>query len=228
MTALLAAWRARVERAGAHLGWRTPGVVARRHAGGRLAGDRRALRSVVRGDRSQRVGAVRGAGRARSASLERPRGGAGRGGAGGRRGSRHASSQPVIEESAALAALRAPRRARGASGARGAARCSRTRAGCRMCSTTPLLTLGPARAGATSRSTRAAGGRRCPLGASCATSRPPIVTGSNGKTTTVRLLAACARAHGWRAGYNCTDGVFLDDEARWQPATTPDPRARAW
>jgi UDP-N-acetylmuramyl tripeptide synthase len=40
-----------------------------------------------------------------------------------------------------------------------------------------------------------------------------IVTGSNGKTTTVRLLAACARAHGWHAGYNCTDGVFLDDEA---------------
>ena len=39
-----------------------------------------------------------------------------------------------------------------------------------------------------------------------------IVTGSNGKTTTVRLLAACARAHGWRAGFNCTDGVFLDDE----------------
>jgi len=40
-----------------------------------------------------------------------------------------------------------------------------------------------------------------------------LVTGSNGKTTTVRLLAACARAHGWHAAYNCTDGVFLDDEA---------------
>ncbi len=40
-----------------------------------------------------------------------------------------------------------------------------------------------------------------------------IVTGSNGKTTTVRVLAACARAHGWHAGYNCTDGVFLDDES---------------
>jgi UDP-N-acetylmuramyl tripeptide synthase len=40
-----------------------------------------------------------------------------------------------------------------------------------------------------------------------------LVTGSNGKTTTVRLLAACARAHGWRACYNCTDGVFLDDDA---------------
>ena len=40
-----------------------------------------------------------------------------------------------------------------------------------------------------------------------------LVTGSNGKTTTVRLLAACARAHGWRPGYNCTDGVFIGDEA---------------
>jgi cyanophycin synthetase len=39
-----------------------------------------------------------------------------------------------------------------------------------------------------------------------------IVTGSNGKTTTVRLLAACARAQGWHAAYNCTDGVFLDAE----------------
>jgi cyanophycin synthetase len=40
-----------------------------------------------------------------------------------------------------------------------------------------------------------------------------IVTGSNGKTTTVRLLAACARKQGWHTGYNCTDGVFLDREA---------------
>jgi cyanophycin synthetase len=37
-----------------------------------------------------------------------------------------------------------------------------------------------------------------------------IVTGSNGKTTTVRLLAACAQAHGWAAAYCCTDGVFLE------------------
>jgi UDP-N-acetylmuramyl tripeptide synthase len=40
-----------------------------------------------------------------------------------------------------------------------------------------------------------------------------LVTGSNGKTTTVRLIAACARAHGWRPGYCCTDGVFVDGEA---------------
>ncbi len=39
-----------------------------------------------------------------------------------------------------------------------------------------------------------------------------LVTGSNGKTTTVRLVAACAQAHGWRPGYNCTDGVFIGDE----------------
>src|SRR6267143_3922354 len=39
-----------------------------------------------------------------------------------------------------------------------------------------------------------------------------VVTGSNGKTTTVRLLSACARAHGWRTAYCCTDGVFLDEQ----------------
>src|SRR3546814_8509814 len=37
-----------------------------------------------------------------------------------------------------------------------------------------------------------------------------LVTGSNGNTTTVRLLAAMARAHGWPAAHSCTDGVFFD------------------
>jgi cyanophycin synthetase len=42
-----------------------------------------------------------------------------------------------------------------------------------------------------------------------------LVTGSNGKTTTVRLIAACAEAAGWRpSAYCCTDGVFLGGEAR--------------
>lgn len=36
-----------------------------------------------------------------------------------------------------------------------------------------------------------------------------VVTGSNGKTTTVRVVAACLRAHGWQDGYNCTEGVFI-------------------
>ncbi|MGH8028421.1 MAG: Mur ligase family protein, partial [Arenimonas sp.] len=37
-----------------------------------------------------------------------------------------------------------------------------------------------------------------------------VVTGSNGKTTTVRLIAAMCRAQGWRTGHSCTDGLFLD------------------
>ena len=39
-----------------------------------------------------------------------------------------------------------------------------------------------------------------------------LVTGSNGKTTTVRLLAAMFRAAGLKSGFNCTDGVFIDGE----------------
>jgi cyanophycin synthetase len=39
-----------------------------------------------------------------------------------------------------------------------------------------------------------------------------VITGSNGKTTTVRLVAACARRQGWSAGYNCTDGVVVDSK----------------
>jgi len=41
-----------------------------------------------------------------------------------------------------------------------------------------------------------------------------LVTGSNGKTTTVRLLAACAQGRGWHAGYNCTDGVYRGGQLR--------------
>jgi cyanophycin synthetase len=36
-----------------------------------------------------------------------------------------------------------------------------------------------------------------------------LVTGSNGKTTTVRLLAAMLRAQGLASGFSCTDGVFV-------------------
>ncbi|MDN5864017.1 MAG: Mur ligase [Gammaproteobacteria bacterium] len=40
-----------------------------------------------------------------------------------------------------------------------------------------------------------------------------LVTGSNGKTTITRLLAAMAKVHGWRTAHTCTDGVFVDAEA---------------
>jgi UDP-N-acetylmuramyl tripeptide synthase len=39
-----------------------------------------------------------------------------------------------------------------------------------------------------------------------------LVTGSNGKTTTVRLIAACLGAAGQRPGYSCTDGLFIGPE----------------
>jgi len=40
-----------------------------------------------------------------------------------------------------------------------------------------------------------------------------LVTGTNGKTTVVRLLAACAEASGLTTGYCCTDGVFVAGQA---------------
>ena len=39
-----------------------------------------------------------------------------------------------------------------------------------------------------------------------------LVTGSNGKTTTVRLVAAMLEAAGRTTGFNCTDGVFIGGE----------------
>ena len=39
-----------------------------------------------------------------------------------------------------------------------------------------------------------------------------LVTGSNGKTTSVRLLAAMAAAHGWTTGHTCTDGIYVARE----------------
>ena len=41
-----------------------------------------------------------------------------------------------------------------------------------------------------------------------------LVTGSNGKTTTVRLVATMLGAGGRVAGFNCTDGVFVGGEGK--------------
>jgi UDP-N-acetylmuramyl tripeptide synthase len=40
-----------------------------------------------------------------------------------------------------------------------------------------------------------------------------LVTGSNGKTTTARLIAAAAKAAGRTTGLCCTEGIFIDTEA---------------
>lgn len=67
-----------------------------------------------------------------------------------------------------------------------------------------------------------AGSRTWPLGALPTPAAVPwaelhgvptvLVTGSNGKTTTVRLLAAIARAAGLRPGFSSTEGVVVGDE----------------
>ncbi len=50
---------------------------------------------------------------------------------------------------------------------------------------------------------------RCPWSALRAIPKA-VVTGSNGKTTSVRLLAAMLRAHGLTPGYSSTDGLMVD------------------
>ena len=209
---LLAAWRGRVERVGARLGWPCPQTVVRRHSTGASLAitapyDQLFLATEVNEWALCAALLERDPGRwsnleqiliaAAAAAAENPANPA-------------ANLEPVMEESAALerfervAALEAN---------------PKLRALLEVAATRELphvlddseLTLGAG-----------IGGRSFAL-----TSLPPaaevpwqelrgiptaLVTGSNGKTTTVRLLAACARASGWRAGYNCTDGVFLDEE----------------
>ena len=205
--ALLGEWRARAARARQRLGWHMPGLVARRHVGGvslALAAPADALftatevnewawcASLVAHDplRWRELEAALAA-----AALESAADGP-------------ALPAPVLEERAALARFvqlasreALPRLAalRQVAAARGLP--------CIVDDTT--LTIGAG-----------AGGRDFELGALPEPAAvawdelhdipTALVTGSNGKTTTVRLLAACAQAHGWRAAYCCTDGVFLD------------------
>ncbi|MEM7416242.1 MAG: Mur ligase family protein [Gemmatimonadota bacterium] len=39
-----------------------------------------------------------------------------------------------------------------------------------------------------------------------------IVTGTNGKTTTVRMASSIAKAAGYTVGFTCTDGIYVGDE----------------
>jgi UDP-N-acetylmuramyl tripeptide synthase len=211
--ALIAGWRERVERAGAHLNWGKSAAVARHHAGGvslaiAAPGDQLFLATEVNEwalcaalvDRdparfnSLEEALVAEALRA-AADVANPT----------------AAVPPTLAEGAALARFKRlaatesqPRLRRLLEAA--------TARGLPYVVDETELTLGAG-----------AGGRNFPLNALPKVDAVPwqelrdiptaLVTGSNGKTTTVRLLAACARAAGWHAGYNCTDGVFLDDEA---------------
>jgi cyanophycin synthetase len=208
--ALLAGWRVRLARARARLGWAQRDLVARPHAGGAslaIAAPCDQLFAATEVNEWALCGAVRERDPAHWESLEAALLAA---------ALEDASDPvtvlpPVLEESAALERL-----ARlAAREARPALRRLLAEADARSLPQVldeTLLTLG-------------AGGRgqsfaldSLPRVADVAWERlgdvpSALVTGSNGKTTTVRLLAACARERGWRTGFSCTDGVFVDAEA---------------
>jgi cyanophycin synthetase len=211
--ALLSAWRSRIERAGAQLGWGSRQSVARSHAGGVLLAisapsDQMLLATEVNEwavcaallerDPTRWAGlndALIAAAQDNADDGTNP----------------VAEDPPVIEETAALERFR---RLASLERIPGMAALLEAAAGAALPHfiDDTELTLG---AGAGSRSYALT---ELPTAGAVPWQQlfdipTAIVTGSNGKTTTVRLIAACARAHGWRAGYNCTDGVFIGDEA---------------
>lgn len=204
--ALIDGWRTRADRARRRLGWTAPGVVARRHSGGAslaLAAPPDQLFTATEVNEWALCATLLALQPARWSGLEH---------------SLAASAlesaadpaielPPVLEEAAALErlALLASREAR--------PDLTRLLAGAAAHSLPyvldeTLLTLG---AGARGRDFELAS---LPEAAAVPWSTlgdmpTAVVTGSNGKTTSVRLLAACAEAHGWASAYCCTDGVFL-------------------
>jgi UDP-N-acetylmuramyl tripeptide synthase len=210
--ALLVAWRGRVLRAGAHLGWTVRQASARRHAGGVLLAitapvdllllatevNEWALcaslveRDPLRWSGLQEALVAEAAAAAEDGASPAP------------------ELKPVIEESAAFARFERLGSVEGLPKLRALMEAAASHR-LRLVLDDSELTVGTG-----------VGGRSFPLAALPAVADvrwnelrdipTALVTGSNGKTTTVRLLAACAQANGWQAAYNCTDGVFIDDD----------------
>ena len=218
--ALLAAWRSRAVRARTHLGWgdaagdtasaARPGVAARVHAGGAslaLAAPADALFTATEVNEWALCAALCALDGARWGGLEAQLAAA------ALEDAADAATflPPVLEERAALARFErlAGREARPPLRALLTAAAAR---GLPYVLDDEIVTLGGGM-----------GGRDFALSALPAVKEIPwqalhgiptaLVTGSNGKTTTVRLIAACAEAFGWRpAGYCSTDGVFAGGE----------------
>jgi cyanophycin synthetase len=218
--ALLAAWRARIARARAHLGWEElnaasaapPVAVARVHASGAslaLAAPIDGLYTATEVNEWALCAALLAQDGTHWRGLEQELVAAAREDA----ADAEDFIPPVLEERAALARFErlAAREARPPLRALLAAAAGRNLPHVLDDET---LTLGAG-----------AGGRDFALAALPAVGDVPwqslhdvptaLVTGSNGKTTSVRLIAACAEAAGWRpSAYCCTDGVFLGGQAR--------------
>jgi cyanophycin synthetase len=210
---LISGWRARVERAGSSLGWRYAHAVARKHAGGvslAIAAPCDQLFLATEVNEWALCAALSERDPARRPGLESALADAAQETAGSTPNPA-SRIQPVLEESAALERFAHLAALEGRPTLRALLDEAGTRALPHVVDETDL-TLGAGIGGRTFSLTalpdvaqvRWEELRNIPTA---------IVTGSNGKTTTVRLLAACARMKGWHAGYNCTDGVFLDDEA---------------
>ena len=210
--ALIAAWRARAERAGATLGWPHRRSVARRHAGGVLLAIAAPVDQLLLSTEINEwalcaalverdplawaalkdalvAAAIEGAD---SAANLAP------------------GVLPVIEEAAALARFKRLSSLEAAPKMRALIEAAGLKSLPHFADDTEF-TLGAGRGSRTFRLSALPNCNEVPW-AELSDIPTAIVTGSNGKTTTVRLLAACARAHGWRPGYNCTDGVFVGDE----------------
>jgi cyanophycin synthetase len=206
---LLTAWRSRIMRANARLGWHLPGIVARVHASGAslaIAAPCDLLYLATEVNEWAWCSAVLERDPLRWRGLEEALYAEALANAVGP----EPVLRPVLEESAAMARFEQMAKRE---------MCPALRLLLAECVARELpylldetvLTLGAG-----------SGGRNFPLAALPGILEVPwhelhdiptvVVTGSNGKTTTVRLLAACARAHGWQAAYNCTDGVFIDHE----------------
>jgi UDP-N-acetylmuramyl tripeptide synthase len=210
--ALIAAWRARTERAGAALGWPHRRAVARRHARGVLLAISAPVDQLLLSTEINEwavcaalverdplawaalkdalvAAAIEGADPAANLASE---------------------VLPVIEEAAALARFKRLSSLEAAPKMRALIEASGLRSLPYFVDDTEL-TLGAGRGNRTFSLSALPNANEVPW-AELSDIPTAIVTGSNGKTTTVRLVAACARAHGWRPGYNCTDGVFVGDE----------------
>jgi len=206
----------RVNRARAHLGWEETGIVARRHAGGAslsIAAPVDLLFLATEVNEWALCASLEEREPALKRDLEAALLAAAIGNVPGSAGTAGPADidAPVLEAAAALARFKRL----AALEARPALRALLAEATVRALPCVldeQLLTLGAG-----------CGGRGFALGDLPAPLAVPwaelhdiptaLITGSNGKTTTVRLLAACAREQGWRAAYNCTDGVFVGSEA---------------
>ena len=207
--ALLRDWAARAARARAHLGWPTPQLVARPHLGGAslaLAAPPDQLFTATEVNEWALCAALSARDPRRWSGLEAALAAA----AAEDAAEGETVIAPVLEEQAALRrfTLLAGREARpdlmrllAAAGARGLPHVLDDE----------LLTLGAGEGGRDFALAALPAGAALPWG-ELHDIPTALVTGSNGKTTTVRLLAACAAAHGWPAAYCCTDGVFLGAE----------------